>query len=228
MQQTTPNRWSLAPLAFLAGLVPFVAAHLVLFVSISRGYVEPCNPYLDGCMSISRAARYGLSNHLFQAIMLPYATLLAMYWLACRRWLLESGDTPGPALRWMPWLGIVSASFLVLYATYLGSEGDFYRLMRRYGVTVYFSFNYLAQILLTKRMFALREAGLLMVPGWIPGTKLALCVIVLALGLANVAGSVLLEDNYTFENVIEWHAALAMTLFYFFTWAAWRRTDYRL
>jgi len=34
-----------------------------------------CNPYLEGCVSISRAARHGLPNHLFKALVLPAAAL---------------------------------------------------------------------------------------------------------------------------------------------------------
>lgn len=228
MHRVSSPRWTLAPLALLAGAVPIVAVHLALFVSLANDYIPRCNPYLEGCASISAAGRHGAANHLFQAFMLPYATLLVCYWLACRRWLRDLGDPAGPALRWMPWLGLVSALFLILYSTFLGSEGDFYRLMRRYGVTVYFSFNLLAQILLTKRLYALRHGRGLPFPDWIPRAKLAMCTIVLALGLANVAGAAVLADNDAFENVIEWNAALAMTLFYFLTWQAWRRTDYRV
>lgn len=216
------HAWRLAPLALLAGAVPPVAVHLALFVSISDASVESCNPYLHGCTSISAAGRHGLANHLFQAFMLPYATVLACYWLACAAWLKRLGDS-GAALRWMPWLGLVSALFLVLYATFLGSEGDFYRLMRRYGVTVYFAFNFLAQLLLAGRLRALSRLGVQPYPAWVGHAKLGLCLAMLALGLANVAGSLAFADNDAFENVIEWNTALLMTAYYFLTWHAWRR-----
>lgn len=228
MDQPPPNRWPLAPLALLTALVPVIAVHGAWLVSLANAYIPQCNPYVEGCTSISAAGRHGLANYLFKAFMLPYATLLGLFWLACHRWLRELGDPTGPALRWMPWLGVIAAVFLVLYATFLGSEGDFYRLLRRYGVIVFFAFNFLAQILLTKRLYALERSHMPALPRWVPRAKLALCSLTLLLGLANVAGGALLVDNDAFENVIEWNVALVMTLFFLVTWVAWRRTDYRL
>ena len=38
-------------------LVMGVAVHLAWWLSLQGGHVEACNPYWDGCTSISRAAR---------------------------------------------------------------------------------------------------------------------------------------------------------------------------
>ena len=37
-------------------------------------------------------------------------------------------------------LGAMSAMALAVYATFLGTEGEAYRFLRRYGVVVYFGF----------------------------------------------------------------------------------------
>ncbi len=156
--------------------------------------------------------------------MLPYATLLAGYWLLCTAWLHRLGGE-SRALVWIPVLGVVSALFLVLYATFLGSDGDFYRLMRRYGVIVYFAFNFLAQLLMAARLHGLAA---LPFPRWVVQAKVALCAGMLVLGLVNVVGGVVLADNDAFENVIEWNAALLMTAYYFMTWWAWRKDGFSL
>lgn len=211
-----------APLALLAGGIPLVAVHLALHISVSHGYVEPCIPYVEGCTSISRAGRHGLANLTFQGLMLPYAAVLAAFWVACSRWLRQLGDE-GATARMLPWVGAVAAVFLVLYTLFLGTEGEAYRLLRRYGVIFYFAANYMAQLLLTARLAVVHRRDSAAVPGAVTMTKLALCVIMLALGLANVAGSALLEDNDVFENIIEWNVALVMTVYFFVTWYAWRR-----
>lgn len=216
------HNWSLAPLALAAGIIPLLAAHGALLLSVNLGYIDGCNPYIDGCTSISRAGRYGLANHLFKAVMLPYAALLAAYWFACAQWLRTLAERPGAAVRWIPWLGLVSALFLVLYAAFLGTDGDFYRLMRRYGVFVHFGFNFIAQLLLTGRLAALAGHGALPFPRWIVKAKVALCALTLAFGLANVAGGAVLADAYAFQNAMEWSAALLIATFYLATWLAWR------
>jgi len=221
------NARKLAPYALLVGVIPLVAVHLALAISMTQGLIETCNPYLQGCTSISRAGRYELANHLFQAFMLPYATLLAGYWLLCTAWLRRLGGD-SRVLVWIPVLGIVAAVFLVLYATFLGSDGDFYRLMRRYGVIVYFAFNFLAQLLMAARLHTLATRAALPFPRWVVQVKVALCVGMLALGLTNVFGAMVLVDNYAFENIIEWNAALLMTTYYFMTWWAWRRDGFSL
>ena len=43
------------PLAI--ALVMLLAAHLAWWLSLRAGYIEACNPYWEGCTSISRAAR---------------------------------------------------------------------------------------------------------------------------------------------------------------------------
>src|SRR5690606_9868470 len=75
------------PLPLLVALVPFVAAHVAYAISIDAGHVPACMPYVEGCTSISRAARHGLGNLVFRPLMLPCALLLALPWLAARRWL---------------------------------------------------------------------------------------------------------------------------------------------
>lgn len=201
-------------LALLAGGIPLVAVHLALHISISHGFVEPCVPYLDGCTSISRAGRHGLANSVFQGLMLPYAVVLASFWIACADWLRRLGEV-GPTTRLLPWLGLIAAVFLVLYVAFLGTDGEVYRLLRRYGVIFYFAANFMAQLLLAARLAAIRRRDPAVLPRGMAATTVTLCVVMLVLGLANVAGSVLLEDNDVFENIIEWNAALVMTAYFF-------------
>ena len=58
-------------------------------------------------------------------------------------------------------LGVVSAFALAVYATFLGTEGDIYRFLRRYGVIVYFGFGYLAQLALMRRALRVSQTSLL-------------------------------------------------------------------
>ncbi|MBC8328276.1 MAG: hypothetical protein H8E31_05960, partial [Planctomycetes bacterium] len=121
------------------------------------GHIPACITYVVGCTSISSAGRYGFSYYLFKAGMIPSAVLLAALWLNCRRWLIELGDENFAMTRSISVLGMLAAVFLVLYTVFLGSKGDFYNLMRRFGVTLYFGFSGLAKIMLLARLRRLRS-----------------------------------------------------------------------
>jgi hypothetical protein len=182
--------------------------------------IPACNPYLDGCVSISRAARHGLGNHVFRMTMLPAATLQVLCWLAVVHWFRTRH---GAASHALPWLGLVAGAFLALYATFLGTEGDAYRLLRSYGVKLYFGASYLALLVLLQAMArAGREQG--GVPGYRPLLVIALGM--LAIGLVSVAREYMVLDdaaNDAWGNILEWHLGLWLTaMFAVLAWRWWR------
>lgn len=207
---TTLPLW---PLPLLCALLPFVAAHLAWWLSTGHGLVAACNPYIDGCVSISRAARHGLGNPLFRMMVLPAAALQALCWLAVTLWLRQHGD------RVVPWLGLVAGVFLALYATFLGGEGKVYELLRRYGIYLYFGSTYLALL------FTLRAlSGPPRMPVYRPLLVVALGF--MAVGLTSIGVSYAITDEALrdrWENVLEWHLGLWLTaLFTTLAWHWWR------
>ena len=73
-------RLPLWPLPLLIAVLFLVAAHAAYLLSIQAGHVPACMPYMEGCVSISRAARHGLGNHLFRMLVIPCAVLHALVW----------------------------------------------------------------------------------------------------------------------------------------------------
>lgn len=198
------SRIPLWPLPLLLTLLFLVAAHAAYLLSIHGGHVPACIPYLDGCVSISRAARHGWGNHLFQLLVIPCAVLHALVWWLARHW-LRSG-------RVMLSLGVISAVALAVYATFLGTEGEAYRFLRRYGVVVYFGFGYLAQLALMRRasLAMALAAGVITSMSWIS-------IAMLALGVANVVAGVVVDEpseKDRWENVFEWWLGLLMVGWY--------------
>lgn len=211
------------PLIVTATLLPVVATFWAYALSIQAGYVPACVPFVEGCTSISRAARYGLGNHVFRALVLPAATLqLLMWWLVA--WRLGSELDFGRARqRALVVLGLLAGSFLVLYATFLGTEGPIYRLLRQYGVIVYFASTYLAMLLYTAHRW--RN----------PVTRAAarpfalLCLLMLLLGIASTIATAMhlepeLKDRV--ENALEWQLGLFVTLWLLLL--AWAVRNWRL
>lgn len=170
-------------------------------------------PYIDGCVSISRAARHGWGNHLFQLLVIPCAVLHALAWWLARHW-LRGG-------RAMVVLGVMSALALAVYATFLGTEGEAYRFLRRYGVVVYFGFGYLAQLALMRRAAATKAlpAGIVVAMSWIS-------IAMLGLGVANVVAGVVVDDPSAkdrWENIFEWWLGLLMVGWHAVLAYGWKR-----
>jgi hypothetical protein len=205
--------------ALLAGLLPIVAAHAAYVVNFqSDAGLLPeyrCMPYVDGCVSVSRAARSGPGLLLFRWLMLPSAFLLLLCWRDVHAWLrgLQAGTTL--RRRWIAGLGIAGAVFLVLYVTALGNESGWYNWQRRYGVTVYFGGTALAQLLLVWVLWPLRRnllAGTLHRPiAWLFG----LICLQWVLGVfSSVKRFIFADPEFVdrLENLTEWWFALPMSL----------------
>jgi len=208
---------ALWPLPLIGGLLPAIAALVALWLSFRLDLIPPCNPLLDGCVSISRAARHDLPNHIFRALVLPAAVLQILTWMICAAWLKGLGAETQKALRALPWLGILSGIFLILYGTFLGTEGQAYRWMRRYGVIFYFGISYLCMLIASGTLWRLSRAALIVVPARLDRVLVALCAVTLVIGLAQPFVPPLLggEDlKNRLENILEWYIALAFTLYF--------------
>jgi len=232
MSSSKSDRFPAAALAaLLSGVLPIAAAHgaylLNVYSSSELAAEFICMPYLDGCVSISRAARSGPGLTPFRWVMLASVPLLLLTWWSARRWLgsLRLGASVGQHVgkgrakdrraSAMAALGMIGAVFLVLYVTALGNEGEWYGWQRRYGVTLYFGGTALAQLLLVWILWPLRQtvqASRLMRPI----TLLTLLVsLQWVLGVFSAFKRLIFEDPVLIdqiENVIEWWYAMAMSL----------------
>ncbi len=209
-------------IAWAAAIVPLAAANAAYLISASAELVPWCFPYLEGCTSVSRAARTGIASPIFRGLMLPQAMILVLYWWLCAEWLRGFAPQYVAMRRAILVLGVTAALFLVLYATYLGVTGAFYQWMRRYGITVHFSATLLAQLLLTWAV-----ARDLRLPQWIRHGKLGLCGAMLVLGAASIPLQHLMPDTGA-VNAIEWSYSVLMLAFFPLTGEAWRLSSFRL
>jgi len=216
--------WPLWPLALLAGLLPLVATVVAATLSMQQGLVPSCNPFWDGCTSISRAARYELPNHLFRALMLPAATLQALVWVLAARWLLQRGAA-GRGVAWIAPLGVVAGIALVVYGSFLGTEGPVYRWLRQYGTVVYFGFTCLNLLLTGNAVQALVRVGRLALPRWLEHAMVSLAVTLVLLGLGNALVAAAFGEPLKgrVENVTEWWGALIFVLGFCALAAMWWR-----
>jgi len=222
-----PAARALWPLPLLAGLLPLVATGVAFRLSLQLELIPACNPFVDGCVSISRAARHDLPNILFRALLLPAAVLQAATWMLCPAWLRSIGGAPDRTLKLVPPLGAAAAVFLVLYGTFLGTEGDGYRWMRRYGVVFYFGFTCICMLAVAGGMHRLVRRR----PHerWIGRALVGLCLALPLLGLAHVLLPLVLDRpamKDVLENVTEWWGGAIFTAFFFCVAWGWRSTRF--
>ncbi len=219
-----PGALPLWPVALLAGLLPLVATVLAASLSMQQGLVPACNPFWDGCTSISRAARYELPNILFRALMLPAATLQALVWVAVARWLIQCGAA-GRGVAWIAPLGVVAGIALVVYGSFLGTEGPIYRWLRQYGTVAYFGFTCLNLLLTGNAVQALVRVRRLFMPRGLEHAMVALASTLVLLGLGNAIVAAAFGEPLKgrVENVTEWWGALIFVFGFCAIAAMWWR-----
>lgn len=207
-----------APLAWMVAVAPFVVVPLGYWWSVEAGHAPLCWPPLEGCTSISRAMRNGPAHHLFTAVMLPLAGLTGTFWLLVYGWLRRVRPQSPSRSAVVLALGLIASLFLVLYATFLGVPGEPYQWLRRYGVTVYFSFTVLAQMLLV---------SLMPLSPW-RGALAGACAAMLLMGLASLPLQYGVADDKALLNSIEWAYAALMTSGFGLVALAWRKSGFAL
>ena len=196
------------------GVLPLVVVHLAYWMNIQAGIdLEPaaqCNPYIAGCVSTSGAVRSGPGIVPFKVVMLLVSVLMMITWVAARRWMVDRGKVGEPYAGVTRTVGVLGAIALVIYVTWLGTDGVIYGWLRRYGATVFFGCTALAQLLLTRSLIGLKQG-----PGSGRVSTLALVVgLQWLMGVAFVGKKLVLENQaliFRLENILEWWFVVAMS-----------------
>ena len=204
-------------LPLVTALGPLIGVNLAYWIGVQYDNLPSCNPYVDGCTSISSTGRYPPGDRLFRAIMLPQAVWLILTWHFSAAWLKTLRRSRGAAFT-VEISGLLGAAALILYVSYLASNDPFYEIMRRYGIYLYFVGTVVAQIAVT---FALRPSGLRKVMMWIVAMPFVL-------GIYNVVQKVYISDLNSIENRIEWIVSMLMQLWFVTLYLAWRKSNFKV
>jgi len=217
----------LALLAALAGVLPILAVHLAYWISIQEGFSPVCFPYIDGCTTISAAARNGNALFLFRGVLIPCCIIMVLYWRATQLW-FQRLTADGSAHRTVFLVGAAGALFLIIYADYLGSRGETYRWMRRYGIFMFFGLTPLAQLLQIRTLTKIaRKDSRIARFNKLITLKGMFCFIMLGCGVASVGADWLGMKTYEIGSALEWVFAWFIFTYFLITAYIWLRLDLR-
>ncbi len=183
-------------IALIIFLVPIITICISYVISAFYGYVDWCLPIIDGCTSISKVGRYGISFYLYKILVIPSVILMIYFWLKVYLDVYKN--------IFLLFLSFIACIFLIIYLIALGFDGPIYRFMREVGIFAFFVFMPICQIWLTAS--APKESL---------KTKFFLYLLILLfIGFCFVYFYILHMDNNNYENIIEWNFAFGIFLFF--------------
>ena len=176
--------------------IPVLTVIISYLISSLGGFVDWCMPLIDGCTSISKVGRYGISFYLYKVFIIPSVILMIIFWYQVNKYIYKS--------NLLLFLSITSCIFLIIYLFALGFDGKIYRFMREIGIFIYFILTPICQTLVA---FSISNNKI--------RSKFFLYILLfMSLVCMGVYLFILPLDNSNYENVIEWNFAFLIFLFF--------------
>ncbi len=176
--------------------VPIISVLVSYLISAFFNYVPWCFPFTDGCTSISKVGRYGVSFYIYKIFLIPISILIAIFWFKIYFSVYKN--------VFLLITSLIACLALIVYLSYLGFDGSTYRFMREIGIFFFFILMPLTQILVT----SLSSSKYFR-------TKLFIFLILISYSILLFAYlKILTLDNDSYENIIEWNFAFLIFLFF--------------
>ena len=217
-------------------LVPLLAINLCLIISQNPELLDNTIfsvdqigrsgfsiPYLDGGLSISRAARTFPQYLIFKPAMFLTAILLYIYWKNNNQ-LINNINSTNINHKFKTF-GILSAVFLVIHSVLLGVKFDIqiYKLFRRVVLLLFIIFEIIAQGILVYHFYKIKLKLRELVNKNILVLKIILVTILTLVGILSLP-ILITKGNTQFKHGLEWNYFVGVILFYLFSRFFWRRT----
>ena len=217
-------------------VLPLIAINLCLFISINYQFFENTIftvsqigrtgftiPYIDGGVSISRTARTYPAYLIFKPSMIITAILLVKYWTINNK-LFQTFNNETKKNYLFLTFGVMSAIFLIIHSILLGVyfEYDFYKFFRRFVILGFIIFEVIAQILLVKTLYKMKDRISEIINKRILNLKIALVSILTFIAIASLP--FLISSGHThFKHALEWDFFVGVISFYLLTFFFWKK-----
>ena len=217
-------------------VIPLVAINSCLFVSINYHLFENTIfvvdqigrsgftiPYIDGSLSIRRAARTYPSYLLFKPGMIITAIFLIQYWISNNN-LFKKIEDFRKKNKYFLFFGVGSALFLICHSIFLGInfETDLYKFLRRCVLLGFIMFELIAQTLLVLNIIKIKDKILEFINIKILTLKIILVSVLVV--VAFLSAPILNSSEYIhFKHALEWNFFLGIVTFYLLTFLFWKK-----
>ena len=217
-------------------VIPLIAINSCLFVSINYHLFENTIfvvdqigrsgftiPYIDGSLSISRAARTYPSYLLFKPGMIITAIFLIQYWISNNN-LFKKIEDFRKKNKYFLFFGVGSALFLICHSIFLGInfETDLYKFLRRFVLLGFIMFELIAQTLLVLNIIKIKDKILEFINIKILTLKIILVSVLVV--VAFLSAPILNSSEYIhFKHALEWNFFLGIVTFYLLTFLFWKK-----
>jgi len=214
--------------------IPFVAINFCLLISQNPEFLESTIfevdqigrsafsiPYLDGSLSISRAARTFPQYLIFKPSMILTSVLLFVYWktnndLVNKLYGAENNYK-------FKTFGILSAIFLIIHSIFLGIKFDIqiYKLFRRVVLVLFIIFELIAQGCLVYHFYKLKTKLENLINNKILIIKILLVSILILVAILSLP-TLVTKGNTHIKHMLEWNYFVGVILFYFLSRLFWK------
>jgi hypothetical protein len=217
-------------------IIPFVAINVCLILITQFHEFFPNKeqivhntlwPYVDGGLSISRAARPYPSWLIFKPAMFLTSYLLIKYWY-CNRDIILNFNKDYKHQKKIIFFGVGSAVALTIHAIFLGIEFDnnLYKLFRRIIMVVFITFEIAAQAYLVAALYSFKNDLIKFINLKILKLKLILVSILIIVAIISVPIISWPGNTFKFlKHALEWDYFLGVITFYLLTYFMWKKKN---
>ena len=184
-------------------------------------------PYLDGGLSISRAARPYPSWLIFKPAMFLTSFLLVKYWYFNKDIILNF-NKDYKHIKKIIFFGVGSAIALAIHSVFLGIAFDnsLYKLFRRVIMLVFIIFEVTAQAFLVMALYSFKNKLIKFINIKILRLKLILVSILIVVAIISVPIISWPGGAFKFvKHALEWDYFLGVITFYLLTFFMWKKKN---
>ena len=208
-------------------IIPLITVFACLGVAIAFNVYEPCNPFINGCYTISRIGRSHPGVLIFKPMMLITVIMIIAYSFEHVR-IFKKFLISKIYLNLILLFGLVSAACLLTYILFLGVEGsEVWKFMRRGGIFIYIISLVFFQFFIALSYMKIKDDYQVIVSFQAIRITFyhSFLVVIFGFVLFLFTNRFLQLTTWNTRIIIEWNYFLFMSLFFLNTYFVWKKIN---
>lgn len=208
-------------------IIPLSTVFACLAVAVALNVYEPCNPFINGCYTISRIGRSHPGVLIFKPMMLTTVIMIVAYCFEHVR-IFKKFLISKIYLSLILLFGLISATCLLSYILFLGVEGsEIWKFMRRGGIFIYIVSLVFTQFFVALSYMKIKDDYQVIVSSKAIKVTFyhSLMVVIFGFVLFLFTNRFLQLTTWNTRIIIEWNYFLFMSLFFLNTYFIWKKIN---